>query len=1590
MIFLLHVYGRKKCLTFSLRPEDYSGPFSLELGREEMGLKTPVKLNFVMQERTWQVLPGAYAFSDGRQNRCDTTGLQTSFPVLTHRKTVGLDLGNGDRLDLQLMVLEKDRRIFSLLRLGRDVGGKGAAMIGRDRENEIVLPDSSRVSRRHARICLEADGWIIQSHGSNGLYRNGHFVEDREELSFGDRILIMGTEIIFLGPFLAYSQEENVPEKEDLILPRANLEPEVWSQEKCIFLPGAEESAQREREFHRSPRALVLPAEEEVEIAEPPDFREREAAGEDSFAMDAGASLMMAMPMLVSALFMLYAAGVEGQKPGLTMYGSLVMVGAAFFCSLTWAMISRLARERQRKKEVRRLQEDYQDYLRECDGQIRKSYENHRQILVSRYPSADHCVLFAGETSGLWSRNVEHKDFLHYRLGLGKETFSMEIRLPRKGFRREGRQVWKQIEQMKARYAVLNNVPILFNLADHHLVGVVSRDPEDRDRVLRLLVTQVAMTDSPGEVKLMWIGSGLAGERRRWDFLRWIPHVKSAEDGRRYLADNPASARDLLFHLDQIVEKRLEKAAGQEGGRPGPIPHYIVLVRDTRLILDGMTISKIISRGPGLGITLVWAAEELSALPNECRYVAEVTDSFQGIYRLSDMAGDRREVSFDRVEEENLQKFARSLVDLKVTELSDGAGLKESLTFFEMYGIHKAEELHIAKRWKENRARDGLQTLIGMREGGQACYLDIHEKYHGPHGLLAGTTGSGKSETLQTFILSIACNYSPEEISFFLIDYKGGGMAELFREIPHVAGLLSNLSGGLISRAMISINSEIRRRQRQFRKYKVNNIGAYSILYSAGRAAEPMPHLLIVIDEFAELKSRQPEFMSELVSVAQVGRSLGVHLLLSTQKPAGSVDENIWSNSHFHICLKVATRQDSLDMLHHPEAAYITCPGRGYLQVGNDELYEQFQSGWSGAPCTVEEELPRVEQVAFDGRAIPAPDSGKQGGKTNGKTNEKTSGTTNGKINGKEAWEIPSQLTAVKEEIRKVAAVTDYKPPASLWMQPLPTLYPVDLAGRDLATRPERLLMEVGLVDDPANQKQMACFYDLRKTGHILVCGGGLSGKSLLVQTLLLSLAAGTSPEDLVWYLVDFGGGGLKILQGLPHTGDYFDGREEDKLKRLMDHLKKEMERRLQVLGGMAFAGNSLPYLVLVIDGYDSFSEMTGGRYEQDLLKLSREGERAGMLLMVTAGSVSIGGLPQRIAANFKSKICLSMKDSLEYSEVMGLLRVPVEPEPDIPGRGLLSYQGRVLEFQSGICFPAESDRDRLEKIESWVREKDLAWTGRRPERIRSLPGKATWKLFRKELEELQGFEGQKDPDKKGADREVRTDRTFYPGYRIDTAEPLRISLEEHLCLPICSRTDRIRTNMCALFLKQLKGQDVYGILIDPRGDFAVCREAPGIKEYLVKEEEVFACFDRLSPMIGQRAESRKAGKGPEEGAFYCFLICDGAAFFQMIYQGTYEMGGFFENIFEKGEGLGMSFVMHFLQKEAGELEGYSAFRLMVSRETGLHVGGSLSSSPFPGLQNLSYEDQVREYKALEGCYTDEENDKVDCLIPEVEKDDYR
>ena len=828
---------------------------------------------------------------------------------------------------------------------------KNRVTIGKDPENDICYPAQRLISRRHAEIVYRGGAAFLRDNSKNGTYLNGHLVAGESQLYFGDMISLYGLTILFLGAILAVSW----------------LDTEVVIRKECMWeleeLPPVARPPQETADYseetliHISPRILPKLHTEPETIEGVP--AKKEGDGRPAW-MSILPSLTMVLPMLLGFLLMSRGNG-GGFSFGIVIAGGSAIVG------VTWAIINYRYATKERKAQEKLRLERYEEYLVECTDRIREKFEFNRASLLETYPDAETCGAFTADATMLWNRKRRHPDFLSLRVGLGDMPFQVQISAPKRGFTLKDDELSERPERIAQSFSTMRNVPVCVDLLHHGVIGILTDgNKEQAIGVARMLVTQIVANHCYTDVKMGFLYRGGQNTAPLWNYVRWLPHVWNEERSLRYIASDESGMNDVLYALTQILRGRSEQAASSTVNKPVFSPHYVLFVEDPELLESQMISKYLFGESGALGVTTVILAESYELLPSACDLVIEKGRAFRGVYGADVNAEDRRDVVFDEIRQSTAESLAQRMSAWRVRQLESGSSIPNSLTFFEMHDIQRLEELDVVEHWRKNRTYETMRAAIGQKMGGQTCYLDINEKHHGPHGLVAGTTGSGKSETLQTYILSLAINFSPQDVGFFIIDFKGGGMANLFSDLPHMIGQISNLSGNQIRRAMVSIKSENLRRQRIFGEFGVNHIDAYTKLVKNREATVPIPHLLIIIDEFAELKREQPEFMRELISVAQVGRSLGVHLILATQKPSGTVDENIWSNTKFKLCLRVADKQDSNDMLHKPDAAFLTQAGRGYLQVGNDEIYELFQSGWSGAAYDENGESVRSSAALLD------------------------------------------------------------------------------------------------------------------------------------------------------------------------------------------------------------------------------------------------------------------------------------------------------------------------------------------------------------------------------------------------------------------------------------------------------------------------------------------------------------------------------------------------------------------------------------------------------------------------------------------------
>lgn len=818
--------------------------------------------------------------------------------------------------------------------------------IGKNEEMDICYDYQGMVSRFHARIYKNPSGnWMIENKSVNGIYVNSTLIRETISLGFGDLISFMGLHIMILGNCIAIDQANY-----DMKINKNKLKQISVKDVAMTSVPDSEKKKQGMKLLRRSPRNIEKIDTEKIEIETPPDLSNGK---KQPLIMTIGPSFTMMLPMLMGSMLMIYASKVSGGSAGIYMYSGLIMSVSSAVIGVIWAILGIYFQKKEEKEEKLHRFEAYSNYLMKRTEMVKEKYENNIRSLNIMYQSAETCAGYDENNLVLWNRNFRHSDFLYYRLGLGDIPFQAQIEIPKEKFKLYEDSLAEKPKFIKENYSTLFGVPVGVDLLKHRLIGMIGgENSAGATEIVRILATQIAANNSYTDVKMVFIYDGKASANLgKWDYIKWFPHVWSEDKKLRYIAADKQQAGDVFYSMVKVFRQREEMGSAKKQEIVQK-PYFIMFLINPEM-MEGELISKyVFDTGMNYGLSTIIVSDSYTGLPNECEYIIQKDKNFCGIYDVRDSQDERLKVEFDTISDSKVNKFAKRLSNIYVKETESGGDIPSSITFFEMYGVNKLSDLNVLDRWRKNRTYDNIKGMTGAKAGGAPSYLDVHEKYHGPHGLVAGTTGSGKSETLQTYMLSLAVNYSPDDIGFFIIDYKGGGMANLFNGLPHLIGQISNLSGNQVHRAMVSIKSENRRRQRIFTENGVNNINLYTKLYKNNEVTLPVPHLFIIIDEFAELKREEPDFMKELVSVAQVGRSLGVHLILATQKPSGTVDDNIWSNSKFRLCLRVQDRQDSNDMLHKPDAAYITQAGRAYLQVGNDEVFELFQSGFSGATYT--------------------------------------------------------------------------------------------------------------------------------------------------------------------------------------------------------------------------------------------------------------------------------------------------------------------------------------------------------------------------------------------------------------------------------------------------------------------------------------------------------------------------------------------------------------------------------------------------------------------------------------------------------------
>lgn len=1030
--------------------------------------------------------------------------------------------------------------------------------------------------------------------------------------------------------------------------------------------------------FNRTTRVTYKVPEEKLEVLDP----EKPAEPKEENL------LMTIMPALGSLALTVVLRGVVGGG------GTFVIYSACTIIMGTAVSVVNYRRDRKKRKEQeekRRI--GYEQYIADKNAYIQQSRQAELRALNRIHLSVQEDISMVDNfMPTLFEKDSQSEDFLTIRYGSGVVESCNPIGYKPQEFASPDPLAYYP-QQLAQNYRYLTGAPVVTDLKEKGSVGIVGSQAA-QDSFLRAILLDLVIRHSFQEVKLIYIGQEKS-EILSW--LRWLKNNMDEKSGRRMNIVNEDSKNAILDFIYTELTQR-EK----------PYPCYVVVVQELSVI-ENHPILGLIDESGAKGFYFFFAASDREMLPYGLSELVILHGDNRGdIIDAAD--GDRHQgFDYEAVSNQTACRVARKLASVEMEEISLESALTKNISLYRLLDIKNAEDLNLDERWSRSQVFRSMAAPMGVRAGGDIVYLDLNEKAHGPHGLVAGTTGSGKSEILQTYILSIATLFHPYEAAFVIIDFKGGGMVNQFKKLPHLVGAITNIDGREIDRSLLSIRAELRKRQECFARENVNHIDNYIRKYKAGECSTPLPHLILIVDEFAELKNDQPEFMKELISTARIGRSLGVHLILATQKPSGVVNDQIWSNSRFKLCLKVQDKEDSNEVLKSPLAAEIREPGRAYLQVGNNEIFELFQSAYSGASVRSEEADQMkefcIETVDYAGKRTSVYEQKIK------KDKEKTE----------------TQLDAIVSYVNQYCKKQGISPLPSICMPPLTELA-VYKGSRTECSKGSEAAVPIGIYDDPEHQAQEEARMELA-SDNLFILGSPQYGKTNMLQLIIRSMAEQLSPREVNFYILDFSSMILKSFENMAHVSSVILASEDEKMKTFIKLMAQELKMRKEIMMSLGISSYSsyreagfdeIPQIMVIIDNFTALKELYNG-YEEDMIKLLREGVSVGITLAVTNGQMA--GLGYRYMPNFSRKIALYCNDSSEYGSLFERCRlIP----GNVIGRGLVEVGRSVYEFQSYLSFPGDKEIDRVNEMRRFVENINQKYAGMCAKRMPVIPNIVT------------------------------------------------------------------------------------------------------------------------------------------------------------------------------------------------------------------------------------------------------------------------
>jgi S-DNA-T family DNA segregation ATPase FtsK/SpoIIIE len=1048
-----------------------------------------------------------------------------------------------------------------------------------------------------------------------------------------------------------------------------------------------------------------------------------------------GGAMQMLLPMV----------GSVGSVAMMTMgrSGPMVMVGIGMLAlTLVGSVAGVLASRGRGGKDRKNQRTRYLDYLERMRDEFSKEERKARAQALELNPPPDALLDCVSDVSRLWERRRTDSDFLQPRCGSGRVPVVPAV-VGQAGSAMEPPDQFMMAEAnaLVRRFTEIPDMPLTVPL-DH--VGNVSivGDREGVVRVARSLLVQTAVFHAPEDVAIA--ACYPRASMPDWHWMNWLPHVQDPERKQgptpfRRIAETPLKLSQLLSDdLGERVQWATESRRGSvnfEDRRR--LTRRLLVLHDTY----GDVAAEVRPQAddsllPGeLGVTVLHLVADRVQEPSSVTMRITV---YGDDVRIEDLRGPYPMVAggqVDRMEAAVAEGIARELAPLRLSaESLDEDAQRENVDFMGLIGISDVARLDFRQLWQPRPDRAFLRVPLGIDDNGGVVLVDLKESAQlgmGPHGLCVGATGSGKSEVLRTMVMALMATHSPDDLAFVLVDFKGGASFAPFEGVPHVAGIITNLrdDASLIERAYKSLEGEVLRRQQVLKDAgNIANITDYRLHRQQRPDLAPLPHLFVIIDEFGELLNERPDFIDLFLSIGRIGRSIGVHLLLSSQRVESGKLRGLETYLSYRLGLRTFSEEESRTVLDTTDAFHLPpLPGFGFLKV-DTSVYQRFRAAYvSGPYVPPAEEV--VEDEGTDARPLEL---------TPYQLSEaELQATQPVEVKATERTTGPTELNVFVDQLRRAA-----EPVLKIWLPPLPTACTLDaLAGRadyvdgrglQLSVRSPQMMPPVGVIDDPANQRQEVFRLDLtRAGGHAAIVGGPQSGKTTALRTLVTSLAHTHTPQEVAIYALDLAGGGMQALSQLPHVGGVALRTDRERIRRTVEEVRGMIDHRERVFRNHAIdtmealrqdhAEGRIPELpsadvVLVIDNFGAI-RTTFDELDEPISDILQRGSSYGV--HVVTSMMRWNDVRMQNQAMFGTMLELRLNDASDSNIDRRLQEVLRKAGP---GRMLVPGSKLFAQFALPRVDGVADDDNLAEVLEGQALSVRSTWQGPRAPQIRILP----------------------------------------------------------------------------------------------------------------------------------------------------------------------------------------------------------------------------------------------------------------------------